>query len=48
MSPVDEAVQRRTTNVLLAGVGGQGVLLASETLHGRLRIFNPPTQTERT
>jgi simple sugar transport system permease protein len=24
------------------------VLLASETLHGRLRIFNPPTQTERT
>jgi len=32
MSTADPTARRLTTNVLLAGVGGQGVLLASETL----------------
>jgi indolepyruvate ferredoxin oxidoreductase beta subunit len=32
MSAANPAAERLTTNVLLAGVGGQGVLLASETL----------------
>jgi len=32
MSAANKTIQRPTTNVLLAGVGGQGVLLASETL----------------
>jgi len=32
MSAAEPAAGRLTTNVLLAGVGGQGVLLASETL----------------